>query len=58
MFENEATADVEIESQHVDKIIITNVTALTNADVVNGHAAHCEAYAYYDVLDQYNVSAL
>ncbi len=54
--ENEATADVEIESQHVDKIIITNKTALTNATKENGHDAHCEAYAYYDVLDQYGKS--
>ena len=58
---NTDSADFEIEEgQKVTSIVILNETALTNkeklAGDVAGETVHTEAYAYYDVLDQYGES--
>jgi len=45
----------EVEAQEIN-IVILNETALTNVDEANPANSHKEAYAYYDVLDQYGES--
>ena len=47
--EDTASADFEVEAQKIEGIVILNKTALTNKD-------KDEAYAYYDVVDQYGTS--
>ena len=49
------SADFEVTKQHVEEIVILNETALTNRST-ELDKAHKEAYAYYDVLDQYGQS--
>lgn len=49
------SADFEVTKQEVAKIVIKNTEAYTNADD-RADKAHTEAYAYYDVLDQYDQS--
>ena len=50
------SADFEVlDKQTVTKIVIKNTKAYTNASA-NAADAHLEAYAYYDVLDQYDQS--
>ena len=53
--EDTASADFEVEKQAVAEIVIKNTKAYTNADD-DADDAHKEAYAYYDVLDQYGES--
>ena len=49
------SADFEVTKQEVARIEIKNTDAYTNADA-DPDKAHTEAYAYYDVYDQYNQS--
>ena len=49
------SADFEVTKQEVARIEIKNTKAYTNASD-NAADAHTEAYAYYDVFDQYDQS--
>ena len=57
---NTDSDDFEVEDQKVMSIVMLNETALTNKDELDDNDAtdtiHTEAYAYYDVLDQYGES--
>ncbi len=54
--EDEYSIDFEVKKQDVDRIEILNDIALTNKTAQDPKDVHKEAYAYYDVFDQYNES--